>query len=100
MANTTYNKPLTLTEFMPSADTSKPSDLQIISDLRHLYLIARDEKRQRYDNWMRNYRLLHNRVGGTVQNWMPAPRDSEIYPGLSSLIAWMTDQEVNVDLIP
>src|SRR5215510_7515094 len=97
----THNKPLTLTEFMPAAETGAGRDnLQLVSDLRQLYLIARDEKRQRYDNWMRNYRLLNNRVGGTVQNWMPAPRDSEIYPGLSSLVAWMTDQEIDVDLIP
>lgn len=83
---------------MPSP--GKREDLQTVNDLRQLYLIARDEKRNRYDTWMRNYRLLNNRVGGTVQNWMPAPRDSEIYPGLSSLVAWMTDQEVSVDLIP
>ena len=82
--------------FMPA----KEPDLQTINDLCTLYLVARDEKRQRYDNWMRNYRLVHNRIGGTVQNWMPAPRDSEIYPGLSSLIAWMTDQEIDIDLIP
>lgn len=75
-------------------------DLQTVNDLRTLYLVARDEKRNRYDNWMRNYRLVHNRIGGTVQNWMPAPRDSEIYPGLSSLVAWMTDQEIDIDLIP
>jgi hypothetical protein len=88
---------LSLTEFMPRGD---PKELQVVSDLRTLYLAARDEKRNRYDNWMRNYRLVHNRVGGTVQNWMPAPRDSEIYPGLSSLVAWMTDQEIDIDLIP
>lgn len=93
---------LDLTLMMPKADPGKPStsDLRVVNELRNLYLVARDEKRQRYDNWMRNYRLLHNRIGGTVQNWMPAPRDSEIFPGLSSLIAWMTDQEIDIDLIP
>src|SRR6516162_6323767 len=75
-------------------------DLEVVNDLRNLYLIARDEKRNRYDTWMRNYRLVNNRIGGTVSNWMPAPRDSEIYPGLSSLVAWMTDQEIDIDLIP
>jgi hypothetical protein len=75
-------------------------DLQVVSDLRTLFLIARDEKRNRYDTWMRNYRLVNNRIGGTVSNWMPAPRDSEIYPSLSSLVAWMTDQEIDIDLIP
>ena len=88
--------PMTLTEFMPRAQP----DLQVVSDLRTLFLIARDEKRNRYDTWMRNYRLVNNRIGGTVSNWMPAPRDSEIHPSLSSLVAWMTDQEIDIDLIP
>lgn len=76
-------------------------DLEAVNALRQLFLVARDDKRGRYDTWMRNYRLVNNRVGGSSQsNWMPAPRDSEIYPGLSSLVAWMTDQEIDIDLIP
>lgn len=77
-------------------------DLDVTNLLRQLFLAARDDKRQRYDTWMRNYRLVNNRLGaaGGQSNWMPAPRDSEIYPGLSSLVAWMTDQETDIDLIP
>ena len=92
---------LTQTISVPSAQYSdEDPDLEAINALRTLYMIARDEKRNRYDTWMRNYRLVNNRIGGTVSNWMPAPRDSEIYPGLSSLVAWMTDQEIDIDLIP
>lgn len=93
MSNT---QTLGLTEFMPR----KEPDLNTVNELRNLFLIARDEKRNRYDTWMRNYRLVNNRIGGTVSNWMPAPRDSEIFPGLSSWVAWMTDQEIDIDLIP
>lgn len=94
---------LTLTEFMPPRDrNTSREDLTVINQLRQLFLAARDEKRSRYDTWMRNYRLVNNRLGGAgaQSNWMPAPRDSEIYPGLSSLVAWMTDQETSIDLIP
>jgi hypothetical protein len=95
MATSTYSKNLT-TLFMPAREP----DLETVNDLRQLFLAARDEKRQRYDTWMRNYRLVNNRIGGTVSNWMPAPRDSEIFPGLSSLVGWMTDQEIDIELIP
>lgn len=82
-----------------------PADEQesrVVNKLRNMFTIARDWKRGRYDAWMRNYRLVNNRIGGSGGNstWMPNPRDSEIYPGLSSLVAWMTDQEIDIDLIP
>jgi hypothetical protein len=79
------------------------TDSEIVSRLRNMFLEARDEKRARYDTWTRNYRLVHNKFGGGQQgssSWAPAPKDSEIYPGLSALVAWMTDQEIGIDLIP
>lgn len=90
------------TSGVATGELSRHQSSNVASDLKQLYLIARDSKRLRYDTWMRNYRLVNNRLGGVGQssNWMPAPRDSEIYPGLSSLVAWMTDQEISIDLIP
>lgn len=78
-------------------------DVELISRLRNLYVLARNHKRHRYDQWHRNYRLLHNRMGssGALQStWMPSPRDSEIYPTISALVAWMTDQNTYIDLTP
>lgn len=87
-----------------SETTNMPDEREhkVVNRLRNMFLVARDHKRNRYDSWMRNYRLVNNRIGGIGGNstWMPNPRDSEIYPGLSALVAWMTDQEVNIDLIP
>lgn len=82
--------------------TPDEKESRVVNRLRNLFTIARDHKRTRYDAWMRNYRLVNNRIGGSGGNstWMPNPRDSEIYPGLSSLVAWMTDQEIDIDLIP
>lgn len=73
------------------------TDDDIINRLRTLYTKARQNKRYYYDNWYRNYRLINNRMGGrTNLSWAPAPRDSEIYPTVASLVAWMADQHTLV----
>lgn len=94
------------TLFLPESPSpsyaSDERELRVINRLRNMFTTARDHKRSRYDTWVRNYRLVNNRQSGAQANstWMPAPRDSEIYPGPSSLVAWMTDQEIDIDLIP
>ncbi|HXA31501.1 MAG TPA: hypothetical protein VNV87_04520 [Acidimicrobiales bacterium] len=73
----------------------------LVSRLRTLFSYARDQKRVRYETWQRNYRIVHNRLNlPSVSSWMPGPRDSEVYPVLSSLIAWMTDQSPSIDVVP
>lgn len=77
--------------------------MELINNLRTLYQIARDDKRIRYDSWRRNYRLTHNKTAYKTfnsNNVQAAPKDSEIYPILSSLVGWMTDQRTNVDITP
>lgn len=88
---------------MPDTKTTERSDIDLINNLRTLYQLARDDKRSRYDTWRRNYRLVHNRTAYKTfnsNNVSPAPKDSEIYPILSSRIGWMTDQRTNVDFSP
>src|SRR5271165_1460288 len=85
----------------PDIPVQRSTDDEVVRRLSILYQIARDHKRVRYDNWTRNYRLVNNRFGqNQAQNWMPAPRSSEIYPHLSSLTAWMTDQEMDISFVP
>jgi hypothetical protein len=85
----------------PARRRSRDEDeLRLVSRLRNLFQYARDEKRKKYDTWLRNYRLLNTRFGGNTAAWMPSPRDSEIYPTLSALVAWMTDQNTKVQLTP
>lgn len=84
---------------MPSTLTVS-AERDLVAELRHKFIVARDHKRSRYDQWMRNYRLLNNRLGSPSSSWMPAPRDSEIYPIISALVGWMTDQNVMVDATP
>lgn len=71
-------------------------DLERREKLNQLYLQARTRKRRYYEEWRRNYLLLNNKMWSEwrTSNWMPSPSDSEIYPIIASLIAWMTDQSV------
>lgn len=80
---------------------AKSTDLDKVSYLRNLFQQARDAKRTRYDSWLRNYRLVHNRISGsTYTSWAPQPRDSEIFPLLSNWVAWMTDQAPEIVYFP
>jgi len=72
---------------------------ELVQRLQQLYLRARNEKRNRYDIWTRNYRLVMNRIGAqTRTSWQPSPRTSEIYPILSAIVAWMADQHTQIDV--
>lgn len=84
---------------MPVASSTSTHDL--VHDLELLYRRARDDKRNRYDIWTRNYRLVNNRIGAKAYtSWQPSPRTSEIYPILSSIVAWMADQHTQLDISP
>lgn len=87
--------------FLPSPNSSSIKDDELVANLRRLYLAARDKKRERYPSWQRNYRLLNNTSSTPyTSNWAPIPRDSEIYPYISSMVAWMTDQTTLIDVFP
>lgn len=79
--------------------TSDNTDLSLLSRLRQMFQYARDARRARYDSWLRNYRLVNNHHGAASSSWAPSPRDSEIYPVLSSLVAWTTDQDINISFL-
>lgn len=92
-----------VTEQPPPASYSlyPTGDLEKVNYLRNLFVQARDAKRQRYDSWLRNYRLVHNRISGsTYTSWAPQPRDSEIFPLISSWVGWMTDQTPEIVFFP
>ena len=81
--------------------TTKTSDADeaLVNKLRTMFVQARRAKQPYYESWNRNYRLVNNKQGGKPSaSWMPAPRDSEIYPTIASLVAWMADQHTTVDI--
>lgn len=86
---------------MAVVDLHADRDANLVSRCRDLFQRARDHRRARHDTWIRNYRLIHNKIGTSgLSSWMPSPRDSEIFPTLSSVVAWMMDNNVNIDAIP
>lgn len=81
--------------------TYSDAHLTYVNWLRTLYLSARNEKRSRRESWLRNYRLLNNRVGAPQGGqWQPSPRSSEIFPICSGVVAWMTDNDIVIDINP
>jgi len=79
-----------------TVETASLSDLELVSKLETLYSNARMRKTRHYEEWRRNYLLVNNKMWSEARtaNWMPSPTSSEIFPIISSLIAWMTDQAV------
>lgn len=76
-------------------------DAQYLNYLRTLFTQARKEKMPRKDAWDRNYKIINNRYQSAVfASWAPQPRDSEVYPICSSLVAWLTDQEPDIGFMP
>lgn len=80
--------------------STSSSDPDLVNNLRQLFVRARDHRRNFHDKWIRNYRLLHNTNAALTPGWQPTPRDSEIYPTLSALVGWMTDQDTAIDVVP
>lgn len=78
--------------------TANPSlkDLELVARLDQLFFNAVTRKRRYYEEWRRNYLLTNNKMWSEwrTANWMPSPMASEIYPIISALIAWITDQAI------
>lgn len=86
---------------LPPSTRPHDQDHQYISYLRNLYLTARKDKQPRMESWNRNYKIINNRYQSSVfSSWAPQPRDSEVFPILSSLVAWLTDQEPDIGFFP
>lgn len=77
--------------------TADDDSWALVSRLNTLFTSARDRKRKMLSIWRRNFLLVHNRMwtDSRTNGWMPSPTDSEMYPILSSVVAWLTDQEVS-----
>lgn len=92
---------LALEELPTSTSSQSSSDIDLVQHLQRLFYDARRAKSDRYQTWDRNFRLLCSRYGGAAPYaWSPNPKDSEIYPILGAMVAWMTDQNVIIDASP
>jgi hypothetical protein len=81
---------------------SNLDDFELTQRLTSLYVLARDQKRRYQSTWRRNYLLTTNRqyAMNVQQPWTPNVVDSEIFPILSSRVAWMTDQRITPIISP
>ncbi len=76
-------------------------DHVVAGRINGLYGNAKREMARRHDRWRKAYRLVHNRGwSNTRDSWMPSPTASEIYPIVSALVGWMTDQRVKFQAVP
>jgi hypothetical protein len=90
---------MTLTQVEPAPSLD---EFELTNDLDQLYQIAKDKKHLYQSTWRRNYLLLtsrQNQASGT-QPWSANVTDSEIFPIISSRIAWITDQKLQFDVAP
>jgi hypothetical protein len=88
---------MTLTQVEPPPPLDS---FELCANLDQLYQLAKDKKAQYQSTWRRNYLLLTARMNyaSGTQPWSANVTDSEIFPILSSRIAWMTDQKVGFDV--
>jgi hypothetical protein len=77
-------------------------DFYLTQHLDQLYHQAASEKRKLTADWKRNYALVSNQAGGMALQspWSPNVTDSEVFPIMSSRIAWMTDQKISPEVAP
>lgn len=81
-------------------DHAQGEDHEVAGRISGLFDIARKEMNGRHNRWRKAYRLLHNRGwSGSRDAWMPSPTASEIYPIVSALVGWMTDQRVRFQCV-
>jgi hypothetical protein len=92
---------MTLTQ-VEDPQASEADEFELCSDLDNLYTLAKDKKQQYLSTWRRNYLLAtqrQNHAAGS-QPWTANVTDSEVFPILSSRIAWITDQKLSFDVAP
>jgi hypothetical protein len=94
-------------ESAPSLDDGPIPDIDIedfylTQRLDQLFHQAATEKRKLTANWKRNYALVSNQAAAMALQspWSPNVTDSEIFPIMSSRIAWMTDQKISPEVAP
>jgi hypothetical protein len=74
---------------------------ELAQAVRTLFYQARDYRRPLITRWRKNYRTLNNRSAGgdsTTSSWQQTPRIAKVWPIVSSLVAWMTDQRPSLQV--
>jgi hypothetical protein len=89
-----------MTDTLLQVESRPPaSDYDLIRSLTDLYETSKANRGQVTGEWKRNYRLTMNRTTAAVPT-ATGVRANEIFPAVSSRIAWMTDQEIACSIVP
>ena len=81
-------------------DHAQGEDHVVAGRINGLFDLARKEMNRRHDRWGKAYRLVHNRGWSATRDaWMPSPTAAEIYPIISALVGWMTDQRIRFQCV-
>lgn len=84
-----------------SAESDSMAEAKKVATVQQLFYRARDAKRNLITQWRKNYKVLNNRTWTVkAEPWMPTPEVSNIWPLLSSMCAWMTDQRPTFSTTP
>lgn len=92
--------------FGPDNKPTPVSDPRTNADLanrvRAMFIQARDHRRPLMPWWRKHYQTLNLRgaSGASADGGYPAPRIAKVWPILSSLVAWMTDQRPIIQVAP
>lgn len=76
------------------------AQFELCGRLMELYQVAKDVKQRKHAEWSRNYLLTFNRSSGSNTRPGSGVRDSEIYPIIRNRVAWMTDQQIQFNVVP
>ncbi len=75
------------------------SEMELVGQIRTLFSRARAERKPTVSQWIRNWRIMHNRPFSTPTTaWMPNPLVPECRSTVASCVAWITDQRPQFEL--
>lgn len=76
-------------------------EILLANQIRQLFFRARAHRRPMVADWNKNHRIMENRTWAASRApWLPSPEIPEIYPIISTLVGWMTDQRPSLDIVP
>lgn len=75
---------------------------ELANTVRTMFYTARDYRRPLMRWWRRYYEVLNMRSWSDAgpDNWQPASKIAKVWPIMSSLVAWMTDQRPILQVAP
>lgn len=79
----------------------KHSDDELARRVRDTFYNARAARRPLVQQWKRNYQTLNNQGWSPqAEAWQPAPKITQVWPIIFSMVSWMTDQRPTIETMP